>query len=212
MNNNNNIEELKALAPTLASIPKENPYKVPMNYFENLDATITKNAVAASLDTIAQENPFFVPANYFDELPGMIEKRIHGLQLEDIAKENPFEVPTGYFEHLNSAITDNVIASKKQKGFEWIGIFNRPKLAVSFATLTLAVFVVFKFVSFNKMNNFSFTEQEIASSQVMNEIDEGTIIETLYSDNKTSANPKQGDIENYLMDNNVDESQITGAL
>src|ERR1035441_7878935 len=177
---NDNHDNLSEIAPTLAAIPKVNPYEVPMNYFDNLEEFISKNVLATSL--------------------------------EAIPKENPFEVPTGYFERLDSEIIDNVLASQKKKGFEWKGIFSTPKYAVSFVTMVLAVFFVFKVSTVNRMDKYSFTEQEIANSGEINDIDEGTIIETLYSDNKTNALPKQKDIENYLLDNDVDESQITGQL
>ena len=131
MNTNKDIdEELKAIAPTLAGIPKVNPYTVPMNYFERLDDVISRNVMATSLEAIPKENPFEVPANYFETLPKMIEKRIAGMQLEGIPKENPFEVPAGYFERLDSQIIDKVIASRNKKGFDWIG-------SVSYTHLTL---------------------------------------------------------------------------
>src|ERR1017187_977111 len=209
---NDNHDNLSEIAPTLAAIPKVNPYEVPMNYFDNLEEFISKNVLATRLEAFPKENPFEVPAFYFEALPLMIEKRIAGLQLEGIPKENPFEVPMGYFERLDSAIIDHVLASQKKKGFEWKGIFSTPKYAVSFVTMVLAVFFVFKVSTVNRMDKYSFTEQEIANSGEINDIDEGTIIETLYSDNKTNALPKQKDIENYLLDNDVDESQITGQL
>jgi hypothetical protein len=248
MNKNTNIDErqenLNESAPTLAAIPKVNPYAVPMNYFDHLEEVISKNVLATSLEAIPKENPFEVPANYFEALPLMIEKRIAATELTNIPKENPFEVPAlyfdnlavmierkiaateltgipkenpyevpaGYFERLDSEIIDNVLASQKKKGFEWIGLLIKPKYAVFFATLALAVFFVFKVSTVNRMDKYSFTEQEIANSGEINDIDEGTIIETLYSDNKTNALPKQKDIENYLLDNDVDESQITGQL
>ena len=210
--NINKDQELQEMAPLLAAIPKANPYKVPMNYFDNLESVIAKNVLATSLETIPKENPFEVPADYFNSLSVMIEQRVAATELSAIPKENPFEVPPGYFERLNSEITDKVIASTKQKGFEWIGLFRRPKLAVSFATLTLAVFIVFKVSFKSKYDRYSFSDQEISNSHFMNDIDEGTIIETLYSDTKTNTIPNQGEVENYLLDNNVDESQITGQL
>ena len=157
-------------------------------------------------------NLYSLPMNYFEALPELIEKRIAGMQLEGIPKENPFEVPANYFERLDSEIIDHVIASKTQKGFHWITQLVRPKLVVSFATIAFAVFVVFKVSTLNKVDKYSFSEQEIANSNVLNDIDEGTIIETLYSETATNAIPKQGEMEKYLLDNNVDESQLTGTL
>ncbi len=213
MNTNTNIEqELKEIAPILAAIPKENPYQIPMNYFDGLEGSITSAVYGMQLGTIAKENPFEVPMNYFEALPELIEKRIAGMQLEGIPKENPFEVPANYFERLDSEIIDHVIASKTQKGFHWITQLVRPKLVVSFATIAFAVFVVFKVSTLNKVDKYSFSEQEIANSNVLNDIDEGTIIETLYSETATNAIPKQGEMEKYLLDNNVDESQLTGTL
>ena len=210
----NKDKELKEIAPILASIPKEIPFNVPANYFDNLSDSISKNVVATELAAIPKENPYAVPANYFDELSGMIEMNIAATQLENIAKENPFAVPSGYFERLNSEIQDKVIASKTKEGFDWIGLLLKPKFSLSLVTAALALLIIFKVSNKHGVNNdnFAFSMKEVVSSGMLNDIDEGTIIETLYSDNKKNTIPKNGEIEKYLLDNNVDESQITGQL
>ena len=210
----NKDKELKEIAPNLAAIPKESPFTVPANYFDNLSDIISKNVIATELSAIPKENPYAVPANYFDELPGMIEMNIAATRLEGIPKENPFDVPANYFERLNSEIQDKVIASKRKEGFDWIGLLLKPKFSLSLITVAVAFVIIFKFTTNHNINNdkFAFSMKEIVNSGELNNIDESTIIETLSANNKTIVTPKQGEIEKYLLDNNVDESQITGQL
>ncbi|MEI6815882.1 MAG: hypothetical protein WCL14_04665 [Bacteroidota bacterium] len=202
--------ELKAIAPILAAIPKENSFQVPNDYFENLDYNLSQSVLATKLSNIPKELPFDVPMNYFDVLPGLIEQSIAATRLENIPKEIPFTVPANYFEKLNSEIQDKVIASKKQKGFDWAGLIFRPKYSLTLVAAAVAFVIIFK--PFQTKDKFMFTAQDVTGSVVLNDIDEGTIIETLYSDNKSNAIPKQGEIENYLLDNSVDESQAAGQL
>jgi hypothetical protein len=210
----NKDKELKEIAPILASIPKEVPFTVPASYFDNLSDIISKNVIATELAAIPKENPFAVPANYFEELPEMIAMNIAATRLEGIPKENPFDVPANYFERLNSEIQDKVIASKKKEGFDWIGLLLKPKFSLSLITIAVALVIIFKFSANHGINNdkFAFSMKEIVNSGELNDIDESTIIETLSANNKTNSAPKQGEIEKYLLDNNVDESQITGQL
>jgi hypothetical protein len=210
----NKDKELKEIAPILASITKEVPFMVPANYFDNLSEIISNNVIATELAAIPKENPFAVPANYFEELLEMIEMNIAATRLEGIPKENHFAVPANYFERLNSGIQDKVITSKKKEGFDWIGLLLKPKFSLSLITVAVALLIIFKVATNHSINNdkFAFSMKEVVNSGELNNIDESTIIETLYTNNKTNSSPQQGEIEKYLLDNNVDESQITGQL
>jgi len=210
----NKDKEIKEIAPVLASIPKEVPFTVPANYFDDLSDIISKNVIATELAAIPKENPFTVPANYFEVLPEMIAMNIAATRLEGIPNENPFTVPANYFERLNSEIQDKVIASKKKEGFDLIGLLWKPKFSLSLITVAVALVIIFKFTANHNVNNdkFAFSMKEVVNSGELNDIDESTIIETLSANNKTISSPKQGEIEKYLLDNNVDESQITGQL
>src|ERR1017187_4565811 len=133
----NKDKELKEIAPILACIPKEVPFTVPANYFDNLSDIISKNVIATELSAIPKENPYAVLANYFEELPEMISMNIASTRLEGIPKENPFTIPANYFERINSEIQDKVIASKRKEGFDWIGLLFKPKFSLSLIMVAL---------------------------------------------------------------------------
>lgn len=74
-------DELKEIAPHLASISREHPFKLPELYFENAEVAILEsvkinivgNEVLLSEN---KEHPFKLPANYFDDLSGSILSKI----------------------------------------------------------------------------------------------------------------------------------------
>ena len=68
-------EELSALSPFLASLPKSMPYAVPDQYFrssmESLPA-FTEEEGSPVLSAIGKELPYTVPMGYFENLPDAI--------------------------------------------------------------------------------------------------------------------------------------------
>lgn len=125
-NSNDILNELKALSPVIAAIEKNNPFKVPDGYFENLSNDIMLgigieygvNQQDSHLTSAAD-----VPIGYFDSLAQDVLQKIKLLTTEDavselkslspmlysIQHENIFEVPEGYFEGLSEDVLNKVM-------------------------------------------------------------------------------------------------------
>ena len=71
-------EELKALSPVLAGIPKNMPFAVPQGYFDAStdDLASWVKDERAVLFGVDKEVPYEVPAGYFENLPGTILKKV----------------------------------------------------------------------------------------------------------------------------------------
>src|SRR5689334_16659744 len=107
----NRIEELKDIAPTIASLRNHNPYSVPKGYFDSLPNSIFNNI---KLSEIKGTNPYSVPENFFDTVADSIINKVRSStsnkiyeELSEIApllstvnKENVFSIPVNYFENL----------------------------------------------------------------------------------------------------------------
>lgn len=72
--------ELSEIAPFLAGIKKENPFKVPQNYFEQLPSDVVAIQKEERIPVILQDartlQPFTVPLGYFDNLSADILSKV----------------------------------------------------------------------------------------------------------------------------------------
>jgi hypothetical protein len=125
----NILQELNELNSTLATITPQNPYTVPVGYFDGLTARVLNrikameaiNAVeelgylSPALSSISKQLPYSVPQGYFE---GLAKKAIQSISessdyqtaneemetlsplLNGLNKEMPYAVPQGYFEGL----------------------------------------------------------------------------------------------------------------
>ena len=78
----NILQELNELNSTLATITPQNPYTVPVGYFDGLAARVLNRIKAMEAANAAKELGYLSPA------------------LSDFSKQIPFSVPQGYFEGL----------------------------------------------------------------------------------------------------------------
>lgn len=73
-------EELSALSPLLASIPKKMPYSIPEGYFSELTggvpALIGEEALPSVLSEHDRRTPYQVPDGYFESLPAIMLGRV----------------------------------------------------------------------------------------------------------------------------------------
>ncbi len=82
MENNKMIQdELMEIAPELAMVLREHPFKIPERYFKNAEtnilASIKFNEAENEVPLLEnKEHPFKLPANYFYDLPGSILYKI----------------------------------------------------------------------------------------------------------------------------------------
>ena len=194
MNKENDIsdsdDDLNGLSPNLSKINGNNPFKSDNDYFENfsdklqnrIDELEEIKAIAPLLLAIPKYNPFEIPAGYFDELPGIIQKRC-------VETKPSFSI------------------------IDWL-LFNvKSRIAIpAFATIVFAIIAIY---ITNKNTGFPTTQlaDEISIEEQLYDIDETTIIDAVTDDaNDLNQNNTSENIENYLIDNNVDEGNLEYEL
>jgi hypothetical protein len=174
--------------------------------------------MAPRLSELKRENPFQVPDSYFDSLADNIQQQIQVLpDFDKVAAQNPFNVPEGYFDSLPTAIQQRIIDERSERISvgRWIAsVLFRPKFAVAFASV--AVLLVFSVRYFSRTINVSSTASEISytdlsNSMYLSDIDESVLYDAL-AEQSNSTTQKDESIEDYLIDNHIDVSQLTEHL
>jgi hypothetical protein len=101
------LAELQMVSPSLAAVPKVNPYMVPAGYFDHVTDTIMDEIVCNELLNSNLNITYSVPDQYFDGLAQNILAKI-AVEAEDelalvapvlhsVGKKNVYSVPTGFF-------------------------------------------------------------------------------------------------------------------
>jgi hypothetical protein len=183
-------------APLLASLPRTTPFRVPDQYFENLQTHIHQSVFVDSL--MQRENQgFTVPENYFEELGANIEAKIAIDKFKNLIANDGFKTPINYFDHLNAQILSKTSALKpKTKVFKlWSSDLMRYAAAACFIILTASGLYL------NQQNTLKQNRNtEIASEQILYDIDESVIIEHLMeNESLTSTSPSDTELENYIL-------------
>ena len=99
----------------LDSLPKENIFRVPNHYFDELEQSILLQKeqpnlgelTSECLNNVSKTSVFNVPNGYFEQLASSIQNRIDEIQhlpISETTKTASFEVPDGYFDTLPSKI------------------------------------------------------------------------------------------------------------
>ena len=188
-------------------------------YFKDNESDPDFSKEAPGLYKISKENPFRVPDNYFDSLADNIQQKINALpDLERMNRENPFSVPDSYFETLPTAIQQRIIDGKNKRSVaaEWISIVLRPKYTLALATFIILLVFGIKYLtkpgSFESPDNFLSCE-EVQNSSYFSDLDESILVDVL--ENEQTKNPgirEDNSMEQYLLDNDIDISQLENRL
>lgn len=183
-------------APLLASLPRITPFRVPDQYFGDLQTHIHQSVFVDSL--MQRENQgFSVPENYFEELGANIEARIAIDKFKNLTDNDGFRTPVNYFDNLNAQILSKTSALKpKTKVFKfWSSDLMRYAAAACFIILTASGLYL------NQQNTLQQNRNtEIANEQMLYDIDESVIIEHLIeSQSLTSVSPSDTELENYIL-------------
>ncbi len=174
--------------------------------------------LAPQLSKLDKSNPFKVPDGYFDSLPEMIQQKINAVpDLERMNRENPFHVPEGYFDSLPAVIQQRIVDGKPAKSLsrEWILNLFRPRYIAWAVVLLLLVFGIkylTKPVILSSSGNY-LSYEEAENSDFINYIEESAFIDVLDQETDESASGKEDTgIEQYLLENNIDISQLENNL
>lgn len=211
------LEDLKPLSATLLKIEKKNPFKIPENYFEKLTNKI-QNKIAQKSKIIS--NKYSIPDKYFENLAERISEKIIEKEIlnsvSGLEKKNPFLVPENYFENFINRISEKIPA-KKEATIISIGIYLKKYKysAVAIAAAVAALIALYLFypssTSMQKRELFVSAE-DISNSLYFQEIDEATIIDEINVNSFKEVPNKNNFIEDYLIDNDIDENTIINEL
>ncbi len=199
----NILNELNAISPLVASVPRVNVYRVDENYFDGIRAELQARIIASNF--IAPQNNFDVPANYFENLPSNILAKIKAQEnnvvlteieaisptIAGIGNKNVYTVPHGYFEQL-------AMPSKASAKVVTMGSRSIFKYAAAAVIVGLLGFGTMKFIANTKANN-----ETLAVVKEANEILKAN------SFDETLASVSDKDLEKYLLQNGED---INAAL
>lgn len=177
-----------------------------MKNYSNKEEQILRSALTGN------EKPFHVPSGYFEELPDKIMDQINALpDFNKNSTVNPFNVPAGYFENLSSAITE-IIVKHKSRSESWLDRLFRPRIAIPIA---FAAIVLLTGLYFYKQKSLiiqpvqQLTADDLRNSNYLLTMDEYLFIDEL-ADHKEVLTDKS--IEQYLIDNNIELSQLENKL
>lgn len=195
-------------ASHLASLSRSTPYRVPDNYFDDLQARINQSVFIADLMQ-KEDLGFVVPQNYFENLAEQIESKIATAQIKELVKTDGFKTPSNYFEKLNTAILEQTInATPKIKKISlW-----RSDLVKYAAAACLVIAIATGFYFNQNKEVAQNTTAELISEQMLYDIDESVIIEHLQeSENMSTSLASDKEIENYILEN-YSSSDISNNL
>ncbi len=196
MNTNNHIndedEDLKGMAPHLNKMKHNTPFKAGEDYFESFTSKLQ---------------------NKIDDYE---EIHIEAPTLAGIPKYNPFEVPKDYFEDLPTRVQQVVLENKSSKTIiEWLLLFIKPRFAVPVLCTLLIAFGGIKFMNNNAESTKTEVAEEITTEEQLYNIDEATIIESMdtnQNNENTAVSTDDANIQNYLIDNDIDETNLKNEL
>jgi hypothetical protein len=195
-------------AAYLASLPRSTPYRVPDRYFNDLQSHI--NQAIFLVDLAQQENQGFkVPENYFQELGREIESRIAVDKLNSKVTVDGFKIPDHYFERLQTNLIKQTSgAEPKPKVFRlWQSEAMRYVSAACFIVLVASGLYLNQ-----QYHSQQMAKTELASDQLLYDIDERVILEHLEESQTVSTSaPTDTEMENYILDN-FSSSDLTNNL
>lgn len=199
------------------------PIKEKMNNDHNINEDNDLNGMAPKLSKLSDNNPFNASDDYFDSFTSKLQNRIDDFEeIKDVAptllnidKYNPFEVPADYFEELPGIIQERVIESKnKPVVLEWLLLLLKPRFAFPMIAIIVATVIGINYLN-NKVGVKNEAADELSLEDHLYYIDESEIIEQFTADASAedeSVSEEKNNIENYLLDNNIDESNLNNEL
>ncbi len=147
-------------APLLASLKKNNPFKVPTNYFEDLEKRIQSEVF---LDTLKlNSDGFKTPTNYFE---GLSQQIINQIKLQEtISQDLGFDVPQNYFEDAKQITLKSV--QVKRTGIAKVINLSLIRYAAAACILMMTSFGIY--FNIHQSKNLSSQLSEIPNEDIEN--------------------------------------------
>lgn len=186
-------------ASYLASLPRSSPYRVPDQYFDDLQSRIQRSVFLDGL-ALKENQGFKLPTGYFDSLRTQIDAKLSTKRLSELVEKQGFQVPSTYFDELQARITAKVVEAKPQPKLRKLWHTDAMKYVSAACFILVAASVLYV----NQQQTLKEQRKdELAHEQMLYDIDESVIIEHL-SESKaasTTNNASPTEIENYILDN-----------
>ncbi|WP_158796828.1 hypothetical protein [Pedobacter sp. L105] len=212
--------EWKAEAPYLASLPIQNPFLIPEQYFNSLPDLINSSVYFEELKDAIPASGFTVPSSYFSDAQSRFAKAIAS-DIDDeeadeaitfsLPKADGYTTPDLYFETLSSRIlektTGHNISGKKSSKIVRLWHSGLLKYASAACFVLVSTFGLYINHQRESMNT------EVANEQMLYDIDEQDIIDNIQGTNvdAQSTNTTNTDLETYIL-NNYSQSDLSSAL
>ncbi len=206
MNIKNENMEWEREAPQLASLPRTMPYRVPDNYFNELQERINQSVFVESLMQ-KESQGFTVPQNYFEDLGLQIESKIAAEQIKSLVKTDGFKTPANYFENLQANILSKTTAPQQTKVVRlWGSQFMR------YASAACVFVVIASGLYFTQQSKVDQTASvDLATEQMLYDIDENTILEHIQESQTATNGTSDAEMENYIL-NNFSSTDLSNNL
>ena len=214
-------DEWKTEAPNLASLPSENPFGVPENYFNSLSDTINTTVYAEKLKDAIPASGFTVPEQYFSTLKARIVIETGLGILQHLPEKDGNSIPDGYFQHLQSKILARTTAETEEVKPEVMPVQEKSKIIrlwhsdlLKYASAACFILVT----AFGLyLNQQKFTQEtnvsDIANEQMLYDIDEQDIIEHIERNAPVvqQKTPTHQELETYIL-NNYSQNDLSSAI
>ncbi len=159
---------------------------------------------------------FAVPADYFTSSQNEMLGKINALgEKENSVLPNPFLTPENYFEKLPNSIQQTITNQRQHQNLPgWIEILLRPQVGIAFASLLLLLWfgVKTRQPKIIESGSSEITVEYLVAADYLRDLDETTIIEMLLAEDVSSASPSSDTYIDYLLDNDIEISQIETDL
>jgi hypothetical protein len=187
--------------------------------------------MAPQLSKLSTKNPFChtersrsMSDNYFDDFTSRLQNRIIDIEdiksfapaLLNIPKHNPFDVPSDYFDELPSIVQEKILETKSRPlRFEWLTLLIKPRFVFPMVVTIFIAVLGINFMNKNAEVKNTIEIEELSLEDHLYYIDETEIIDQLTADAVIENEDLQTDnnsIENYLLDNNIDETNLNNEF
>jgi hypothetical protein len=211
--------EWKAEAPYLASLPKQNPFCVPEQYFATLPHCIQGSVYTWTLKAVAGETGFIVPDQYFITSKDQIITATTEQNRVELPLSSGFSTPDLYFEKLQAGIMartvglapeEKVVSSKPVPKLVRLWQSDLIKYASAACFILVTAFGLY-------LNQQSFTNEttvaDLANEQMLYDIDEQDIIEHIERNAPVvqQKTPTHQELETYIL-NNYSQNDLSSAI
>lgn len=175
-----------------------------------------------NLNRSGNKNPFKPDGDYFEDFTSRLQSRIDHLEeiktdaplLTNIPKYNPFDVPADYFEDLPTLIQSRIILKSQTSWMEWFTLLIKPRFFIPVVITLLIAFAGINYFNEHPNESVKPISEEINVDDQLQTIDETIIVDELTAETETSVTTESDNdrIVNYLIENNVDETNFNTEL